>query len=123
MEKYNYKEEMIEDIIFYIKDNNVLNYEYSNIDELHTILNDELWDCDDVTGNGGSYYASAAKCEEYLVGNLRLALEAFSDFGFDYKKLSLSDDELIQYIDSTVRRYLLWDCIWEALERLGVKSE
>lgn len=122
MEKYNYKKALKEDILNYIKDNDVLDYEYNSAHELHEILNDELWGSA-IVGNDGDYYASAEKCEEYLAGNLRLAIEAITDLGADFNNIPHDEDEVVRYLDCMIRLYLLWDCIWDALKELGYKED
>ena len=123
MEKYNYKEALKQDILNYIKDNDILSYPHESAHELHGILMDALWPLDEITGNGGSYYDTAEKCEEYLAGNIRLIIAALADFNYEYESFPDNDDELIQSLDATVRCYLLWECIWDALKELGMEED
>lgn len=124
MEKYDYKAAMVNDIINYINDNDILDYEFESPTDLHDYLNDELWDKDEITGNGSYYYANADKCENYLAGNLRLAIIAIQDFGL-LSLDSIPEDEntILQFLDCTIRCYLLWECIWEALKTFGIEKD
>jgi len=119
---YNYRKALKEDILNYIKDNDVLDYKYESAHELHEILNDELWGSN-IVGNDGDYYASAEKCEEYLAGNLSLGLNAVKDLGADFENIPVDPKETIQYLDCMIRLHLLWDCIWDALKELGFKED
>lgn len=118
MEKYDYMKAMIADIKDYIEDNeiNVENYELYE-------LNDMLWDEDNVTGNKTGY-DSAAKCEEYLAGNLKLYLEAQDEFLMDsICDFSIPADKRILYMDTTIRCYLLLEAIQAYLNTCGRKCK
>ena len=126
MEKYDYRKELIEDIIFYIKDNDVLDYEYENEDDLIDTLHDELACADNVTGGGYNYYGTEQECSEYISGNFDLLYEAFGNRGYFEDEISFiishyEDKSLARYFDCVIREHLLYDCILEALEKLGVK--
>lgn len=127
MEKYDYRKAIKEDIINYIKDNDVLNYEYRDRDELFNILMDELWGEDDITGNGPYYYDTEDKCSEYLCHNFDLAYEAAQDFCIkdDIEGLikQYEQGSLGRFFDCLIRCNLLAECIDTALNELGVKSE
>ena len=124
MERYDYRKAMKEDILNYIKDNNVLEeYEYDTAHDLHELLNDQLWADDSITGNGPYGYEGPAHCEEHLNGNLRLLLEALHVFGQSFKDLPQDDNALFQYADATIRCYLLWKCIGNALKELGFEED
>lgn len=122
MEKYDYRKALKEDILNYIEDNDVLEYEYDSAHDLHEILNDELWGSS-IVGNDGDYYDSAEKCEEYLAGNLRLAIESVIDLGADFNNIPLDEKETVQYLDCMIRLHLLWECIWNALRDLGYEED
>lgn len=126
MEKYDYKKALKEDILNYIKDNDVLDYEYDSVHDLHEILNDELWSSS-VVGNDGMYYDTEEKCAEYLCHNFDLAYEAAREFNPDDNINVLireyENKSLARYFDCTIRCYLLWECIWDALKELGFKED
>ena len=128
MNKYNYKEHMVEDIVDYIKVNDILNsYECETFQDWMDLLNDELWDCDEITGNGSSYYDTEEKCSEYLCHNFDLAYEAAREFYYDdHINILIKQYEnhsLARYFDSVIRCYLLYECIGEALTKLGINNE
>lgn len=120
---YNYKEEMIKDIKNYIITNNWVenNYDmdhetyYEVLDKLY----DELWNKDEITGNGENYYASEAKCAEFVMQNLPLYFAAARDLD-DFPKCAEKwiNDHAAQHMDATIRCYLLRDCLEEACEEL-----
>ena len=108
MEKYNYKENVKNDIIDHIKENYKGLYEV-NEDGLY----DNLWIDDAVTGNAsGSYYCNAWKAEEALAHNMDLLKEACEEF------CSVPDLTNPEACDVTIRCYLLGECLHDALEEL-----
>lgn len=125
MERYDYREAVIEDVKEYIKNeksiDNITN-EYMDYDEMRESLYDDLWIADDVTGNGsGSYWFSTWKAEEALCHNLDLLGEALEEFGTQ-KTLdeALNDAE---GLDVTIRCYLLGEALDEALEELDITED
>ena len=128
MEKYNYLDHEIEDVISYLKDNwssdqiEQLRQEQENDPEsLEEKLYDELWTADSVTGNGsGSYTFNASKAEEYLCHNLPLLGEALAEFGEENATKYLNDPETA---DVTIRCYLLSQAISEAVEDLSLENK
>ena len=92
---------------------------YPNANDSVFWIYDEVWGEDKITGNGTYGYAPAVKCEEYLSGNLHLAFEGLDSFGTSFKELlPKNNDEIIRYLDCTIRCYLLGECIGIALEEL-----
>ena len=78
-----------------------------------------MWADDSITGNGGLYYASEFKCEEYVCHNLDLLMEAFFDFSFPESRRIhelLRNKEIARYCDCTIRCYLLSAAIDRAIE-------
>ena len=106
--KYNYRENVKNDIINHIKEN------YNGLYEVNENgLYDDLWIDDAVTGNAsGSYYCNAYKAEEALAHNMDLLKEACEEF------CSVPDLASPEECDVTIRCYLLSDCMHEALEEL-----
>lgn len=117
--KYNYLENIKEDVKNYIEENkDNESYNFNNIDEVRNLLYDDLWVDDAVTGNGsGSYYCNSYKAREALNGNEDLLVDALEEFGNDAEsyKRSLTDPE---FADVTIRCYLLGQAIDEVLEEL-----
>ena len=112
MEKYNYREHVLEDVRDYIS------YNYSreelkelanDFDDLCKKLHDKMWMADSVTGNrSGSYTCNEWLAEEYLCHNLDLVQEVARYFG----ELDLTSPESC---DVSIRCYLLDECINEIL--------
>lgn len=108
--EYNYLENMKEDIKEYIKEN-YESLEEVNIDKLY----DDLFIEDCVTGNAsGSYYCNKYKAQEALKGNEDLLQNTIDEFCIDMGK-HWSDYE---YLDVSIRCYLLGQAIGEAIEEL-----
>lgn len=118
--KYNYLENMKEDIKNYIEENKENeSYNWDNLEEVEEVLYDDLWIDDSVTGNGsGSYYCNSYKAREALQGNEDLLIEALEEFGNDAEsyKRSLTDPE---FADVTIRCYLLSQAISEVLKEMS----
>lgn len=112
MMDYNYLEAMKEDIKEYIK-NEITLSDFSEREELEEHLNERLWTCDSVTGNGsGSYTFNTYKAEEYICHNLDLLAEACEEFGGDTDVLKNGAEAC----DVTIRCYLLSGAIAEVLD-------
>lgn len=119
MERYDYLEAVTEDVKEYIKSEIELS-DYSDRDELEEYLNERLWDCDSVTGNGsGSYTFNAWQAEENLCHNLDLLGEALNEFGGNVGELL----ESAESCDVTIRCYLLGQAISTALDELWEEEE
>lgn len=100
--KYMYHKNICEDIKSYL-DENYKNIPYNELD-FYDIFN-ELWICDQVTGNAsGSYWFSTWKAEEAICHNIDLAIEALGELGYP-------DNVNAETIDVTIRCYLLHDCL------------
>lgn len=120
MENYDYREAVREDVLTYIRDEVNLEEWRGNPEGLEEWLNDHLWTEDSVTGNAsGSYYCNAWKAEEALCHNWDLLAEALDEFGGDTDILRKGAEAL----DVTIRCYLLWQAIAEALEELEEELE
>ena len=128
MEKYNYREVIVDDLKDWIvNETDILEIEPEFTDELFEWLYDEVWDVDSVTGNGPEYYDTEEKCSEYLSNNIDLLYEAAREYCIDDNINILikhyEDKSLARYFDCTIRCYLLGECLEKALEELGVKNE
>ena len=108
--KYNYYENMKDDIKNYIEEN-YENDELLDYDELY----DEMFIADSVTGNGsGSYTFNTWKAEENISHNIDLAQEAYENFGYDGVKF----EDGAEAIDVTIRCYFLGSVLQDVLEEL-----
>lgn len=123
MERYNYLEEMTVDIIDYIKDNYTneeIIEKLESRDEWAQELNDDLWTVDSVTGNAsGSYFCNSWKAEEAIAHNLELLGEAMAEFCDDCNALQNG----AEWCDVTIRCYLLYRAIENALDKLESENE
>lgn len=112
MEKYDYRENVLEDVREYISNNysrEELKELADDLDELEEKLDDIMWTADSVTGNGsGSYTFNAWQAEENLCHNLDLIQEVGREFG----ELDLTSPESC---DVSIRCYYLRGCIREVL--------
>ena len=119
MGNYNYIEEMKSDILDYIAEN-VNAGDFSDREELEEKLNDDLWTVDSVTGNAsGSYTCNTFKAREYVLDNIDLLQEAFSEFCEDAATVGEKFlNEEWEYFDVTIRCYLLGQAISEALDEI-----
>lgn len=107
--KYNYYEAVKNDVMEYIKENNLQN---KSQEELYG----ELFLADSVTGNAsGSYYCNAYKAEEALAHNLDLLKEALNEFGGDFNDAL---ERGAEYCDVTIRCYLLGQVLADILEEV-----
>ena len=110
MYKYDYLEEMKNDIAFYCQDNGI---DIKSYKEEPENLVDELWDVDCITGNGPYGYADAHECAQFLTYNLELAREALEEF--ETTKIP-RDKDLYKYLDTTIRCYLLHQAVYELVD-------
>lgn len=113
--EYNYREVLASDIKNYIKEN------YTSIDELdRDSLYDELWIADSVTGNAsGSYTFNTYQAEENIAHNWDLIEDAFNEFELDSSELGRG----AEYIDVTIRCYLLGEILDDVLKELEGDSD
>ena len=118
MNKYDYRQAMVNDIKTYITDNNWIENNCNEDDDEDTLfekLDDELWAEDSITGNGYNYYDTEEKCQEYVASNLTLYFEAADEFcDLPNSRTSWIYKNPAQHMDTTIRCYLLRECIMEA---------
>jgi hypothetical protein len=118
MERYDYLKAMKEDIREYLNDNytaSELAEALEDREEFETVLNDDLWIVDSVTGNAsGSYFCNAWRAEEAICHNLELLSEAMQEFCCDVDALSKG----AEWCDVTIRCYLLGQAIAEVIAEL-----
>lgn len=122
MEKYDYEHSIIRDILDYIHDNHITIDWTDTEDNIAEDLIDMLWNEDCITGNGTQYYDTENKCSEYLCQNSDILYEAAQEFCIDDNINILiyhfENKTLAQYFDSTIRCYLLYNCIYQAIQEL-----
>lgn len=120
MEKYNYSDEMFNDVKTWLADNldecvnAVKDEEMNDLSDFESWLNDRLFCEDSVTGNGsGSYTFSTWQAEENLCHNLDLLGDALEEFGCD---ASYMTEKGAEACDVTIRCYLLGEVISTVFE-------
>ena len=122
---YNYREAMVKDIMDFVIDNYMEPAPDMTRDEYIEALNDELWNVDMITGNGGFYYASEEECMNYVGYGLHEFVEALDEWG--HELISKNWKEFYaapaRYVDCIIRTYLLYECIDKAVDKLGYKFE
>lgn len=116
---YNYNEAVKNDVLDYIR--NEVNFsEFEDLEELEQSLNDDLWTVDSVTGNAsGSYTFNRYQAQEYVMDNIELLNEACEEFGTNTETVGEKFlNEEFEWMDVTIRCYLLAQTISEALEEV-----
>lgn len=120
-EKYDYRYYETADIYDYLKEN------YSDAEIKEAIetdkdafiekLNDDLWIEDSVTGNAsGSYWFSTWKAEEAISHNWDLIMDMSEEYGLNL--VSDMKNQGAEFLDVSIRCYLLCECIEGALEEI-----
>ena len=115
MERYDYRENVKNDIKDYIKDNDI-HWNDETREEVQGEVQDDCWTVDSVTGNGsGSYTFSTWQAEENLCHNTDLLGEALVEFCCGPEYITERGPEAC---DVTIRCYLLGECLGEAMDEL-----
>lgn len=115
MTMYDYREEVKQDVLEYIK-GDIDFADFETLEDLEEYLNEILWTKDSVTGNAsGSYTFSTWQAEENICHNLDLLGEALVELGCSADYLITNGAEAA---DVTIRCYLLGECIAAALEEV-----
>lgn len=117
---YDYLEQVTADVRDYVEQEIDLTEWADDRDGLEEKLNDDLWTCDSVTGNGsGSYTFNRVQAQIYVLDGMDELQEAVNEFGIDsetiVEKFLESDWE---YFDVTIRCYLLGQAIAAVLDDL-----
>ena len=125
---YNYLEAMAEDITEWMENNNFDLSEYTDLEEAHEYLHDELWDEDDVTGNGELGYAAKVDYENYLCYNWDAFFEAIKNFYVDMNDIieifnKGDSTEFLKYCDTLIRLDTLDMAIETALDNWVNKEQ
>ena len=119
MERYDYRQAVMDDIKQYIEDHDV-KVTTGNREELEQSLYDEMFISDSVTGNAsGSYTFNTWQAEENLCHNLDLLKEACDAFGDEGTNIL----ESAEGCDVTIRCYLLGQVLGEVLDELEEDDE
>lgn len=117
---YNYLEQVTADVRDYVEQEIDLSDWAGDRDGLEEKLQDDLWTCDSVTGNGsGSYTFSRVQAQIYVLDGMDELQEAVNEFGIDSETIGekfLESDW--EYFDVTIRCYLLGQAIAAVLDDL-----
>lgn len=122
---YDYCESLMDDVRDWISENDedVKAHYDGDIDELYEWLEEELWNCDSVTGNGsGSYTFNRAKAKEYVISDDGISnLKDMTDEGYiEYDTIGEKMvDEDWEYLDVSIRCYKVSDAIHRVLDDLA----
>jgi len=115
MERYDYRQNVKDDVKTYIKDNEI-HWTEDDRDDVGQKLNDDLWTEDSVTGNGsGSYTFNTWQAEENVCHNTDLLAEALEEWGQQGENIL---EKGAEWADVTIRCYLLGECIGTAMDEL-----
>lgn len=121
MEKYNYLENVTADAKQAILEN-LKYWDFSNRDDLEEKANDDLWVDDSVTGNAsGSYTFNREAAKEYVTGSddgMDTLRDAVREFCCEHEAFTAFLEENWEYLDVTIRCYLLGQAISAALDQL-----
>lgn len=123
MTNYNYLEAMVEDIKNVIDDYNINTYE--SREEAEQGLHDEMWCDDSITGNAsGSYFCNSYKSMECVLDNIDLLQEMCREFGVEAEEIGQKFlDEKWEWMDASIRCYLLGQAIAEVLDEVWEEEE
>ena len=117
---YDYLEQVTADVRDYVEQEIDLTEWAGDRDGLAEKLNDDLWTCDSVTGNGsGSYTFNRVQAQIYVLDGMDELQEAVNEFGIDSETIGekfLESDW--EYFDVTIRCYLLGQAIAAVLDDL-----
>ena len=117
---YDYLENVTADVRDYVEQEVDLSEWVGDRDGLEEKLNDDLWTCDSVTGNGsGSYTFNRVQAQIYVLDGMDELQEAVNEFGIDSETIGekfLESDW--EYFDVTIRCYLLGQAIAAVLDDL-----
>ena len=112
-QQYDYFENVKNDVIDFIKDNEI------NVNEVdREELNEQLWIEDSVTGNGsGSYTFNANKAKEYVDDNKQGIIRVFLKYGNDGQRVISG---LKRISKPGLRTYVKSDAVPKVLNGLGI---
>lgn len=115
MTRREYIEQMKADIAQHVAENGYI-YDGMSREELEEHLNDNLWDCDQVTGNGsGSYTFDKAQAKKNVEGAEDIIREMAEEFVCKEAAFDKWLDQDWEWFDVSIRCYLLGEAIAEYL--------
>lgn len=121
MERYDYRQNVKDDVKNYIKENEI-HWTEDDRDDVQEKLHDDLWVEDSVTGNAsGSYTFNRWQAEENVCHNWDLFQEACEEFGSENTAAEILEHGA-EWVDVTIRCYLLGECIGTAMDELEAEG-
>lgn len=123
MERYNYYDEVKDDVIKAIQEDTELKpREDEDRDNYKERLEDALW-ASEVTGNGDCayYYSEEEDAIAAVMWNLDLCKETYLEFGVEDDAVDFVSN--IRSVDVSIRCYVLPSAIDAAIDELGFFNE
>ena len=121
MEKYNYLENVTDAAKQAILES-LNDWNFTDREELEEIANDSLWVADSVTGNGSGSYTfdreAAKECVTRSDDGMDTLRDAVRDFDCEHEAFTAFLEENWEYLDVTIRCYLLSQAISAAIDEL-----
>ena len=121
MKTYNYLEAVTADAKQAILEN-LNDWSFADREDLEEIANDSLWVDDSVTGNGsGSYTFNREAAKEHVTRSddgMDTLRDAVCDFDCEHEAFTAFLEENWEYLDVTIRCYLLGQAISSAIDEL-----
>ena len=119
MERYDYRQNVKDDVKNYIKENEI-HWTEDDRDDVQNDVNEQCWVADSVTGNGsGSYTFNTWQAEENVCHNTDLLAEALEEWGQQGENIL---EKGAEWADVTIRCYLLGECIGTAMDELEAEG-
>lgn len=119
MERYDYRQNVKDDVKNYIKENEI-HWTEDDRDDVQNDVNEQCWVADSVTGNGsGSYTFNTWQAEENVCHNTDLLAEALEEWGQQGENIL---EKGAEWADVTIRCYLLGECICTAMDELEAEG-
>ncbi|MBR6457062.1 MAG: hypothetical protein IKS71_00555 [Bacteroidales bacterium] len=119
MERYDYRQNVKDDVKNYIKENEI-HWTEDDRDDVQNDVNEQCWVADSVTGNGsGSYTFNTWQAEENVCHNTELLAEALEEWGQQGENIL---EKGAEWADVTIRCYLLGECIGTAMDELEAEG-
>ena len=116
--KYDYAREMADAVLDWVSENVEAVAEIKDADGVRELY-DVLFNDDAITGNAsGSYTMNAYEAEVIVRDNLILAIEAMTYYGMADKLQEKIESEEWEYLDVTIRCYLLANVIEDTMEQI-----
>lgn len=125
MRNYNYMEAMKADIKAYLEDSDwKMNIDIdTDMDDKKNEWYDDMFISDSITGNAsGSYTFNRYEAQENIFDNLDLLSEACEDFGCVEELGRKFIDQDFEWMDVTIRCYLLSQALEEVIEEYDMEE-